>query len=212
MPNQTPRVLSFSQHDMPIDLPALERFRARGGDEREYILPELLEIGWSAESTQEKQQASKAVFNYRMVEVVMMLLLPLLGVALAIPPKRSTSALGVFLSIVIVVAYHKINQWGSETAELGRLDPYLALWGPFAVLAVAIMWMYYQVAYVPGGQAIGFLEKGVAKVKRSLKKLFRRGSMARTLIEEAEGPGEHPDSRVDGNGDGADGGGVHSAV
>ncbi len=204
---QTPRVLSFSQHDMPIDLPALERFRARGGDEREYILPELLEIGWSPDSTQQVRQASQAVFNYRMVEVVMMLLLPLLGVALAIPPKRSTSALGVFLSIVIVVAYHKVNQWGSETAELGRLDPYLALWGPFAVLAAAILWMYYQVAYVPGGQAIGFLEKGLAKVKRGLKRLFRRGSMARTLIEEAEGPGEHPDSTVDSNGDAVPAGG-----
>ena len=189
VPDGTPRVLSFSQHDMPIDLPALERFRTRGGDEREYILPELLDIGWSQESPQDKRQASIAVFNYRMVEVVMMLLLPLLGVALAIPPKRSTSALGVFLAIVIVVAYHKVNQWGSETAELGKLDPFLALWGPFAVLAALILWMYYQVAYVPGGQAIGFLEKAVAKVKRALKRIFRRGTVARALIDESDAPG-----------------------
>ena len=46
--NGSPRVLSFSQHDLPIDLPAIQAFRDRGGDdEREYILPELLEIGWS---------------------------------------------------------------------------------------------------------------------------------------------------------------------
>jgi len=197
VPDGTPRVLSFSQHDMPIDLPALERFRSRGGDEREYILPELLDIGWSAESPQDVRQASIAVFNYRMVEVVMMLLLPLLGVALAIPPKRSTSALGVFLAIVIVVAYHKVNQWGAETAELGRLDPFLALWGPFAVLAVMIVWMYYQVAYVPGGQAIGFLEKGMAKIKRGLKKVFRRGTVARALIEDSEGHSETGGSLAD---------------
>ncbi len=143
---------------MPIDLPALEEFRARGEDEREFVLPELLDIGWSPESSAEERAGSLANFNYRMVEVVMMIMLPLLAVALAIPPKRSTSALGVFLSIVVVVAYHKINQYGSEVAALGDLDPFVALWGPFAVLALVIGWMFYQIAFVPGGQAIGFLE------------------------------------------------------
>ncbi|KLE31198.1 permease [Aurantiacibacter gangjinensis] len=173
----TPRVLSFSQHDLPIDLPALEQFRDRGEDEREYILPELLEMGWSPESTAAERAASQANFNYRMVEVVMMLMLPLLAVALAIPPKRSSSALGVFLSIVIVVSYHKINQYGAEVAEIGRIDPTLALWGPFAVLACLIGWMFYQVAFVPGGQAIGFLESFYSKIARRLKKLLGRDKL-----------------------------------
>ncbi|WP_063359826.1 LptF/LptG family permease [Aurantiacibacter luteus] len=173
----SPRVLSFSQHDLPIDLPALEEFRARGDDEREYVLPQLLEIGWSPESTSMERAASQAAFNYRMVEVVMMLLLPLLAVALAIPPKRSTSSLGVFLSIVIVVAYHKINQYGSDVAALGQVDPFLALWGPFALMAAAILWMFYQVAFVPGGQAIGFLESFWKKIRRRLRKILGRDKL-----------------------------------
>ncbi|WAT19239.1 LptF/LptG family permease [Aurantiacibacter sp. MUD11] len=180
----TPRVLSFSQHDLPIDLPAIEQFRERGEDEREYILPELLEIGWSPQSTAEERAGSQAAFNYRMVEVVMMFMLPLLAVALAIPPKRSTSALGIFLSIVIVVAYHKINQYGSEVADIGRIDPFLALWGPFAVLFSIIAWMYYQVAFVPGGQAIGFLESFYAKLSRRLKKLVGREKLRGLVPEE----------------------------
>ncbi len=174
VPNGTPRVLSFSQHDLPIDLPALERFRDRGEDEREYILPELLEIGWSPDSSIEERTGSLANFNYRMVEVVMMIMLPLLAVALAVPPKRSTSALGIFLSIVIVVAYHKINQYGEDVAQLGRIDPFLALWGPFAVLFVLIAWMYYQIAFVPGGQPIGALENVYGKLAKRVKKLFGR--------------------------------------
>jgi len=170
--NGSPRVLSFSQHDLPIDLPALERFRDRGEDEREYFLPELLEIGWSPESSAQERAGSQANFNYRMVEVVMMLMLPMLALSLAIPPKRSTSALGVFVSIVIVVAYHKVNQYGAELADIGRVDPFLALWGPFAVLAALIFYMYYQVAFVPGGQAIGFLETGFAKLAKWFKKAF----------------------------------------
>ena len=190
VPEGNPRVLSFSQHDLPIDLPAIEAFRDRGGDdEREYVLPELLEIGWSPDSTEEQRIGSQANFNYRMVEVVMMLMLPFLAVALAIPPKRSTSALGVFVSIVIVVAYHKINQYGAELADIGRVDPFLALWGPFAVLFALISWMYYQVAFVPGGQAIGFLESFFAKVMKALKKLIIREprSARKVTAEEAEG-------------------------
>ncbi len=180
----TPRVLSFSQHDLPIDLPALQEFRDRGEDEREYILPELLEIGWSPESTADERVASQANFNYRMVEVVMMIMLPLLAVALGIPPKRSTSSLGIFLSIVIVVAYHKINQYGAEVAEIGRIDPFLALWGPFAVLFCLIAWMYYQVAYVPGGQAIGYLDALYAKVARRIAKLLGRDKLRGIVPDE----------------------------
>ena len=172
--NQTPRVLSFSRHDLPIDLPAIEKFRARGDATREYILPELLSIGWSDKSAPRQRDASVASFNYRLVEIVMMLLMPLLAVALAIPPKRSTSALGVFVSIVMVVAYHKVNQYGEDVAALGRLDPILALWVPFVIFAALILWMYYRVAHVPGGQAIGALETAFAKLSKRVTKLFTR--------------------------------------
>ncbi|MXO65037.1 LPS export ABC transporter permease LptF [Altericroceibacterium endophyticum] len=174
MKGKTPRILSFTQHDLPIDLPAIERFRKRGGQDREYILPELLEIGWSDHTSDALRAETQANFNYRMVEVVMMLMLPLLAVALAIPPKRSSSALGVFVSIVMVVAYHKVNQYGQSIAALERLDPLLALWGPFAIFAALILWMYYRVAYVPGGQAIGALEVAFAKLASWVKKLWRR--------------------------------------
>jgi lipopolysaccharide export system permease protein len=172
--SKTPRVLSFTRHDLPIDLPTIEKFRARGDAEREYILPELLKLGWSPTAPESKRDASQASFNFRLVEVVMMILMPLLAVALAIPPKRSTSALGVFVAIVMVVAYHKINQYGEDFAALGRFDPIVALWGPFVLFAALILWMYYRVAYVPGGQAIGALETAAAKAGKRLRKLFRR--------------------------------------
>ncbi|MEO5587195.1 MAG: LPS export ABC transporter permease LptF [Novosphingobium sp.] len=175
-PGVTPRVLSFSQHDLPIDLPGIEKFRQRGGGEREYLLPELMRIGWSnnAALPEKLRNESQANFNYRMVEVVMMLLLPLLAVALAIPPKRSTSALGVFVSIVMVVAYHKINEYGQAVAAQGRVDPILSLWGPFVLFAALIVWMYWRVAYVPGGQAIGALERVTAVISKRVRALLRR--------------------------------------
>lgn len=174
MPGITPRVLSFTRHDLPIDLPQIEEFRERGGRDREYVLPELLRIGWNDQLPVDERLKSQANFNYRMVEVVMMLLLPLLALALAIPPKRSTSALGVFVSIVLVVAYHKVNEWGQSIAGLGRVDPILALWGPFVLFAALILWMFWRIAYVPGGQPIGALERVADAVARKLRKLLAR--------------------------------------
>ncbi len=173
-PGHNPRVLSFTEHELPIDLPKIEAFRQRGGKEREFVLPELLRIGWDSSQPDLVRSQSQASLNYRLVEVAMMALLPLLAVALAIPPKRSTSALGVFLSVVLVVAYHKINQYGEDVASLGRVDPFLVLWGPFAIFACLILWMFYRVAYVPGGQAIGPLEAVFARTGRRLRALLRR--------------------------------------
>ncbi len=174
VPGSTPRVLTFAEHDLPIDLAAVEKFRRRGGKEKEYVLPELFKIGWSKDTGGLDREAGRASFNFRIVEVVMMLLLPLLAVALAIPPKRSTSALGVFVSIVMVVAYHKINEYGQAVGSLGRISPTLALWGPFVLFAALIMWMYWRVAYVPGGQAIGALERVSAVAGKWLRSFLRR--------------------------------------
>ncbi len=55
----------------------------------------------------------------------------------------------------MVVAYHKINQYAEEMAALGRIDPVVALWTPFVLFAALILWMYWILAYKPGGQPIG---------------------------------------------------------
>ena len=170
----SPRVLSFATQDLPIDLPKIEQFRKRGGKEREYLLPELLRMGWDKAATAQTRAEVRASFNFRIAEVMMMFLLPLLAVALAIPPKRSTSAVGVFVSIVMVTAYHKVNQYGQDVAALGKVDPTLALWGPFALFAALILWMYWRIAYVPGGQPIAGLERVFAQAGGLVRRLFSR--------------------------------------
>jgi len=172
---KVPRVLSFEQHDLPIDLPKIERFRARGIQDRESTLPELIALGRSSSKADTmKRNEARSEFHFRMVQVAMMLMLPMLAVALAVPPKRSTSGVGVILAIVMVVTYYKVSEYASGMGALGRLDPFLALWVPFAIFAGLIGWMFYILAFVPGGQPIGGLERVTGKVFKAIRGLFVR--------------------------------------
>jgi lipopolysaccharide export system permease protein len=172
---RVPRVLSFVQHDLPINLPAIANFRGRGDGTKELTVPELWRLGGDARLTQERRNAVRANFHFRMVEVAMMLLVPLLAVALAVPPKRSTSGLGIFVSIIFVVTYHKVNQYAEQMGAQGRVDPFIALWGPFLIFAGLMVWMYWTLAHKPGGQPIGALERLFSRVTKTVMRLFRRG-------------------------------------
>jgi lipopolysaccharide export system permease protein len=176
---ESPRVLSFTSHDIPIPLPKIESFRTRGGKDREYLITELFQIGLDTQKPALERDQAWANFHFRLVEVAMMLLLPLLALALAIPPKRSTSALGVFLSIVMVVTYHKINEYAEGVGGMGIVDPFIALWLPFLLFAALILWMYHIIAHVPGGQPIGALEVFATKSGKWVKRMFRFGRKSR---------------------------------
>ena len=175
-----PRTLAFDSYDLPIALPVIDQFRSRGKSQAdELYLHELWRIGYGggASSRSEMLQA-QSFLNFRLVEVMMMFVLPFLAVALAVPPKRSGSALGIFLAIVIVVAYHKVNQYAEAAGADDRLNPALALWVPFVVLTGVVLWMYHVLAHRPGGQPIGTLERFAARIARALRGLLPKAGRA----------------------------------
>ncbi len=174
-----PRTLTFQSYDLPITVPAIDRFRGRGTNYEELFFNELFRLGYGgAAASREQQLGAQANFNYRVVEILMMAMLPMLAVALAVPPKRSTSALGIFIGIVMVVAYHKVNQYGEYAGAQGRIDPIVAMWVPFAILAALIGWMYHVIAHRPGGQPIGALEWAAARLGRRIRALILRARPA----------------------------------
>ena len=170
---KTPRTLAFDLYDLPVTLPRVDSFRQRGHEELdELTLPELFRDGYLRDGPEEHKLGAQANFHFRAAEVLMMLMLPLLAVALAVPPKRSSSALGIFMGIVIVVAYHKVNQYAEQAASQGRMEPILALWIPLIALAALIFWMYHVLAHRPGGQPIGAIEWAFARAARSVRRLL----------------------------------------
>ena len=172
----TPRTLAFNTYDLPVSLPVIEKFRRRGGTvSDELYLHELWQVGYGDKEPDPKQKReAQATFNFRLVEVLMMMMLPLLAVSLAVPPKRSSSALGIFLSILTVVAYHKVNQYAQDVATNDQVNAIVALWAPLVVFTAIILWMYHVLAHRPGGQPIGALEWFFSKTVRRIRALLPR--------------------------------------
>jgi lipopolysaccharide export system permease protein len=170
----TPRTLAFELYDLPVQLPAIDQFRRRGGTvSDELYLHELWRVGYGGRAPDLHQKLeAQAALNMRLVEVVMMLMLPFLAVALAVPPKRSTSSLGIFLGILIVVAYHKVNQYAEQAATNGQINAVAGLWLPLVVLSGLILWMYHVLAHRPGGQPIGALEWFATRTARRIRALM----------------------------------------
>jgi lipopolysaccharide export system permease protein len=178
---RVPRVLSFERQDLPIALPAIDAFRSRGrgGGVDELTLPELVRRAGAENVAAQDRLAARANFHFRVAEIFMILLVPLLAVSLAVPPKRSSSGVGIFLSLILIVAIHKVNQYAEQMATQGRIDPVIALWVPFALFAALILWMFWTLAHKPGGQPIGALERMAAKAGKRIGKLLDIGGARR---------------------------------
>jgi lipopolysaccharide export system permease protein len=173
-PGGVPRVLSFAQHDLPVNLPNMANFRKRGEGNLERTLPELALNVFDKSATPDSRRDASATFNRRLVQCLVMFALPFLAVALAVPPKRSTSALGVFISLIALITFHKLTEYGERMGSIGRIDPVLSQWVPFIGFIALSLWLYRVLAFVPGGQPIGALDRGFGKLGGWLSALAAR--------------------------------------
>ena len=75
----------------------------------------------------------------------------------------------------------RLSPWLVSGLLLALVSPLLALWVPFVLFSLLILWMYWRVAYVPGGQPIGALERFADNLGKWGRKLVARLNRNRTL-------------------------------
>ena len=172
-----PRILTFRMHDLPIDLPKIDVFRVRGAaaDDNELTMPELLAVGYLGQGnvSEDIRRGVRANLHRRLVQVFAVLIIPLLAVALAVPPKRSSSAVGVFAALAILIVYNEISEAAERAGAAGAGDILLLQWGSFAGFGLLSLWFFHVLAHVPGGQPIAMIERGAGVALRSLLSLWR---------------------------------------
>ncbi|MBV7255225.1 LPS export ABC transporter permease LptF [Pacificimonas sp. WHA3] len=172
-----PRVLSFENYDLAVPLPKIDVFRSRGDgeDDQEFTLPELWQASGAPapELAAANQRAIEANLHRRLVQVIVVFVIPLLAISLAVPAKRSSSALGVFAGLIILVVYNEISETAERAGASGDVPIAWSQWGSFAVFTIMCLWFFYVLAFKPAGQPIGMLETAFAQFAKPVKKLAR---------------------------------------
>ena len=80
----------------------------------------------------------------------------------------------MFISLIALVTFHKITEYGERMGSIGRVDPVLAQWVPYVIFLVIALWLYRTLAHVPGGQPLGTLDRWFSKVSKAVSALTAR--------------------------------------
>ncbi len=138
--------LDFESFDLEIALPAIARFRARGGgaEADEATFTEILRrVRDPKERGTAQWFAHRAQLHWSILHPLTFLVLPILAVAMGVSGRRQPSNLKPILGVAILIVYHEtLEEWGLVTASLGQLSPYISMWGLLVVFIGVSVWLY----------------------------------------------------------------------
>jgi lipopolysaccharide export system permease protein len=114
---------AFTTYDVHFTLPDLPMFRARGNHEREMTFFELIEtVGDTTVSENMHAQAEAGLYR-RLSQALAIFFLPFLGIALARPPMRSTSGVGLFIALALFIVYNELSLFAERLGFTGQSPP-----------------------------------------------------------------------------------------
>ncbi len=142
----TSRVTEFKSVDTPLGKVRAVFFRLRGNDEREMTLGELIESQDNPPKGATLDDM-RAELHRRVVSMLTILLLPMLAIPFALGRRRGQRAYRFAVALVLLIAYNEIVNQGALAVRVQGTSPYLALWLPFAALAVFSLWRYYRACF-----------------------------------------------------------------
>lgn len=138
------QALDFDAFDLEIALPVIDVFRARGGNESEATITEIIRF-----LQRETPQSSPLYYPYvaglhwRIIHPLTFLVMPILAVAMGVTGRRRASNLKPVLGVAILIVYHEIlEEWGQVVAANGEMSPYISMWGVFGVFTLISIFLY----------------------------------------------------------------------
>ena len=136
--------LSSDTFDVEIDLPAIAVFRMRGGSETEATFGELQRrLSSTTRASDPLWDEYRAGFHWRLLHALTFMILPVLAIAMGVTGRRNASNLKPIIGVAIVIIYHELlEEWAQVMVREGRLSPYIAMWGIFAIFALVSFTLY----------------------------------------------------------------------
>lgn len=152
-----PEVLAFDSINVQAPLAgAAQLLRARGGDERELTLFELVREAHTGHPVIPKQTLLAELYA-RLARAMVLPLLPLLAVPLGLTAKRGGRAPGIIVAGLLLLAFQHAIQLGQSLAASGRADAAAGIGAPFFVFTFLC-----AVTFISGRKRPGQTPLGIA--------------------------------------------------
>ena len=125
--------LDFTTLDVPL-FSSSDAFHARGRDEEELTVPELLSRG-DTPPERSSRGAISVQLNHKLVVIFTALILPFLAIAMAQSGPRGAHYLKAPVAFILVITYQQIVEFSKVFARENEISPALTLWPTFIVMA-----------------------------------------------------------------------------
>ncbi|MCJ9428834.1 LptF/LptG family permease [Kordiimonas marina] len=149
-----PETIGFDQYDILVPLPDIPGFRHRGGQENELTLRELIHFSDSTKTVPEKRQAYSGEAQRRIIWFLVPLFIPFLAIALAVPPPRKRSPMGIVVGIALIILLIKLLDFG---ANIEGTAPGLILWPVFFGFAGLSLRLFYVFGFTSGRHPLSIM-------------------------------------------------------
>jgi lipopolysaccharide export system permease protein len=135
------QMMNFKVVDIPVGN-ATAPFRARGDDEQELLLPELLAQNTPiADAT--VRDISMATHK-KLVIAMSCLFLPMLGVALGVQSSRKRNLYQSIFAVLLIIIYHQLVEFAGDFGTRFDPGPAVLLWSVFTVFFIASLVLFYK--------------------------------------------------------------------
>lgn len=135
------QMMNFDVLDIPVGN-ASASFRARGNDEQELLLPELIAQNAStADAT--VRDLSKAIHK-KLVIAMSCLFLPMLAVALGVQSSRKRNLYQSIFAALLIIIYHQLVEFAGDVGTRLQSGPAVLLWSVFTVFFIVSLVLFYK--------------------------------------------------------------------
>ncbi|WP_297507894.1 LptF/LptG family permease [uncultured Caulobacter sp.] len=158
------RNLAFSRLTTQTPLAAAAvLLRARGGDERELTMGELLDQAKSPHPVVSKGTLMSEFYG-RWARAAFLPFLPLLAFPLGLASKRGNRAPGLIMAGLLLIAFQHALQLGQSLAKTGKVAALPAIWVPFLIFTGLAVWLFVGSRTRPGDTPVSRLVRRINKL------------------------------------------------
>jgi lipopolysaccharide export system permease protein len=151
---------------------AASLLRARGGDERELTLGELVQHA-ALPNPVISRDTLMAEFYARLARSMVLPFLPLIALPLGLAAKRKRRTAGLLFAGALLLAFQHGLQFGQGLAAAGKVSAEVGVGVPFFLFTGFAVWMFAGSRKRPGETPIGRFVGHVAYVIDRIRKRLR---------------------------------------